>query len=75
MLDDTEIEKQIFNSRKNPISIYDVNINRIVISNKVPFGKKGCKYFLGYKEDEKGVPLCVMLPKMSRHRKKFDETK
>ena len=31
------------------ISVYDANINRIVVSNKVPFGKKSFKYFIGYK--------------------------
>ena len=35
---DIEIEKQKFHSHKNQISIYDVNIDRIVVSNKVPFG-------------------------------------
>ena len=35
----------------------------------------GFKYFIGYKDDEKVVPLCVMLPKMSRYTKSFDKTK
>ena len=39
---ETEIRKQKFHSHKNPISIYHLNIDRIVVSNKVPFGKKWC---------------------------------
>ena len=54
---------------------YDVNIDRIVVSNKVPYCKKGFIHFIEYEDDEKGVPLCVVLPKMSRYRKTFDETK
>ena len=38
---------------KRPISIKIVDINKIVVSNKVTFGKEGFKYFLGYKDAEK----------------------
>ena len=44
---DTEIEKQKFHS---PISINDIDINKIVVSNKFFLGKKGFKYFIGYKD-------------------------
>ena len=52
-LGDIEMEKQIFHQHKRPISIKDININKIVISNKVSFGKKGFKYFIGYKHAKK----------------------
>ena len=45
------------------------------MSNKVPFGKKGFKYFIGYKHAKKIKPLCVYLPKMTAYREDFDETK
>ena len=48
--DDIEIEKQKFHYRKGPVLIYNVDINKIVVSSKVPFGKKGLKYFTGYKK-------------------------
>ena len=35
----TEIEKTKFHQYKNLVSIYDVNIDRIVVSSKAPFGK------------------------------------
>ena len=50
---DIEVEKQIFHSHKNPVSIYDVNIDKIVISNKVSFGKRGFKYFIGYENSSR----------------------
>ena len=52
----------------------NIDINKIVVSNKVSFGKKGFKYFIGYK-DAKIRPLCIFLPKMSAYRRDFDETK
>ena len=46
-----EIEKQKFHQHKRPISIIkSIDINKIVVSNKVSFNKKGFKYFLGYKD-------------------------
>ena len=37
-----EIEKYNFHQYIKPISIYDVNIDKMVVSNKVPFLKKKC---------------------------------
>ena len=55
--------------------MYDVNIDRIEVSNKVPFGKKGFQYFIGCKDDhEKVISLCIMLPKTIAYRKIFDKT-
>ena len=45
------------------------------MSNKVSFGKKGLKYFIGYKDTKKIRPLCIFLPKMSACRRDFDKTK
>ena len=70
-----EVEKYKFYQHKSPILIYNVYIDRIVVSNKVPFGKNDFKYFIGYKDGKKFRPLCVMLPKMRACRRNFDETK
>ena len=37
--------------------------------------KKGFKYFIGYKDDEKVKPFCIIIPKMRGYLKGFDETK
>ena len=55
---DIEIEKQKFHKHKEPISIKNIDINKITASNKVSFGKKESKYFIGYK-DAKKVDLYV----------------
>ena len=50
---DTEVKKQKIHQDKCPISINNVDINKIVVSNKVFFDKKGFKYFIGYKDAKK----------------------
>ena len=35
-----EIKKQKFHKHKRPVSINNIDIDKIVISNKVSFGKK-----------------------------------
>ena len=46
---DIEIEKQKFHQHKRPISIKIIDINKIVVSNKVSFGKKDLNISLGTK--------------------------
>ena len=56
--DDIKIPKQKFHQHKRPISIKNVDIDKIVVSSKVPFVKKGFKYCIGYK-DAKRLSLHV----------------
>ena len=42
--DDIEMEKQKFHQHKRPILINNIDINKIVVSNKVSFSKKGFEY-------------------------------
>ena len=66
-------KKQKFHQYKRPISIKNIDINKIVVSNKVSFGKKGYKCYIGYKNAKKIRPLCIFLPKMSAYRRDFYE--
>ena len=43
---DIEVEKHRSHQQESPILIIDANINNIVVSNKVPFGKIFFKYLL-----------------------------
>ena len=74
-MDDTEIEKYKFHLHNSPISVNNIDINKIVVSNKVSFGEKDFKYFFHYKDAKKIKPLCTFLPKMSAYRRDFNETK
>ena len=42
---DIKIEKQKFHQYKRPISITNIDINKIIISNKISFGKKSVEIF------------------------------
>ena len=50
---DIEIQKQKFYQL---VSIKNINIYKIIVSNKVSFGQKGFKYFIGYKYAKKLDP-------------------
>ena len=51
------------------------DVNKMVVSNKISFGKKDFNYFIGYKDAKIIRPLCIFFPKMSAYRKDFDKTK
>ena len=44
---DIKIQKQKYHQHKELISIKNLDINKIVVSNKVSSGKKGFKCFIG----------------------------
>ena len=67
--------KQMFHQHKRPISMKNIDIGKILMSNQVPFGKIEFKYFIGYKHAIKNKPLCVFLSKMTAYKREFDETK
>ena len=72
---DNAIDKCNFHHSKYLIDINNMDTDKILISNKVSFGKEGCKYFSGYKDDDKVKPLCQTLPKKIGYAKIFDEAK
>ena len=47
----------------------------MLFSNKIQFGKKDFKYFIGYRDVKKIRPLCIILPKVGAYRRYFDKTK
>ena len=49
-----------------------VNVNQIIISDKIKHSDEGFKYFNGYQEDEIVKPLCIILPQMSGYIKYFE---
>ena len=73
--EDIEIQKQSIHQHKRSISIKNVVINKIVVSNKASFDKSGFKYFIGCKDSKKIKFLRTFLPKTRAYRKHFDKTK
>ena len=67
--------KNKFHQHKSLISMNNIDINKIVLSNKVCFGKKGFEYFICDKNGKNIRPSCILLPKMSAYKIYFYETK
>ena len=55
----------------------NVDIEKVLVSNKISFGEKNCKYFIGYLyNDHKVKPLHIVLPKTGGYVKSYyEETK
>ena len=45
--DNIEIEKNKFQCHKTPILLRDVDIEIVLVSNKISFDKRTYKYFIG----------------------------
>ena len=48
MFSDIEIENSKFYRHKAPILLKDVDIEKVLVSNKISFGEKNYKYFISY---------------------------
>ena len=57
----TKIGKHKFQYHKNLVLLDGVDIYKIILSNKVCFGEESFKYLIGYKNNDKVKPLCIML--------------
>ena len=70
---DIEIEKNKFYRHKTPILLRDVDIEKVLVSNKISCGEKNYKYFIGYLySDHKVKPLNMMLSKTNAYVKSYD---
>ena len=76
IFDDKKISKSNFYKNKKLSKIDDVDINKTLVSQKEPYGKKSSfKYFIGYNDNDVIRPLCVKLPQMIIYVKCFDSNK
>ena len=69
-LGEREIAKENVYAAKEPINIWDVNVNNIVISKLIKT-KINCKYLVGIKFDKAKRPLGFIMPKISGYVKTF----
>ena len=67
-----KLDKRKFHNCKQPIDLDLVNIDQLVISDKVKHSDNGFKHFIGYKKDEIVKPLCIILAQMSGYIKYFE---
>ena len=58
---------------KSPIFLEDVDIDNVLVSDKISSGKRNYRYFIGYLYDDYKIkPLHIMLPKTSAYVKSYD---
>ena len=60
--DNKKIKKSNFYKNKKVTKIDDIDVNKILVSKKEPYGTKNSfKYFTGYNDNDVIRPLCVKL--------------
>ena len=74
MFGNIEIEKKNVYRHETPIFLKDIEIEKVLVSNKVSFGEKDYnKYFAGYLHSDNNVkPLHIMLPRTRAYVKSYD---
>ena len=59
-------KKVIFTKTKKEFQVDDVDVNKILVSKKEPYGTKNAlKYFIGYNDNDVIRPLCLRLLQMT----------
>ena len=62
IFDDKKISKSNFYENKKLFNIYDIEVDKTLISKREPYDKKSSfKYFIGYNDDDAIRPLCMKL--------------
>ena len=71
---DIEVSKKEFYENKNAVNLKEVEVDKIVMSNKSKGNNETSNVFIGYMDDISGIvtPLCVILPQMSGYIKYFN---
>ena len=55
--------KTEFHKNKKTFNIDDIDVNKIWVSKKEPYGKNNSLYFIGYNGNDVTKPLCLRLSK------------
>ena len=72
--DDKKNLKNEFYINKKVTSIDDIDVNKILVSKREPYGtENSCKYFIGYNDNDVIRSLRIRLPQMTGYARKFDE--
>ena len=56
------LNKKKFYRSKEPVDLFSINVDQIVVSDKFKHNNKVFKHFIGYQKDEIVKPLCIVLP-------------
>ena len=71
---DIEVSKKEFYESKKAVNLSSVDVDKIVVSNKIKGNNETRKVFIGYMDDIGGIvtTLCIILPQMSGRIKYFE---
>ena len=73
---DKKIEKTKFYKNNKIFNIDDIDVNKILISKKEPYGKNNSLiYFIGYNDNDVIRPLCLRLSKTTGYINEFNKNK
>ena len=74
ILCDIEVSKKEFYDSKKAINLGLIDVNRIVVSNKIKGNNETSKFFIGCLDVTGSIvtPLCIILPQMSGYIKYFE---
>ena len=69
-----EVSKKEFYESKKAINLNVLDVDKIVVSNKIKGNNETSKFFIGYLDDISGfvTPLCIILPQRSGWIKYFE---
>ena len=67
-----KVNKKEFHKSTQAIELDLVDIGKIVVSDRFKHSEEGCKYFIGYQENETVKSLCIILLQMNGYIKYFD---
>ena len=66
------VNKKEFHKSKDPIDLFSVNVDQLVVSDKFKHNNESFKHVIGYQKGEIVKPLCIILPQMSGYIKYFE---
>ena len=70
---DKKTEKRDFCKNKKIFNIDDIDVNKILVSKKEPYGKNNSLiYFIGYNDNDVIRPLCLRLSQITGYINKFN---
>ena len=67
-----KLNKKEFHKSKEPIDLFSVDLDQIVVSDRFKHNDEGFKYFIGYQKGDIVKPLCIILPQMNGYIKYFE---
>ena len=66
------LNKKKFQKSNEPVDLFSVDVDQIVVSYKFKHNNEGFKHFIGYLENGIVKPLCIILPQMDGYIKYFE---